>query len=221
MVPDRGVTAVSINFKTPDLIKRAVTSFTKYYSGFPILLVDNGSHDTSIDVFYQLKEQAPQATELVFNERNIHHVLPWIRHFDIFIRHMCLFLDSDSEVMKGGFVEMMLTLLEENPRHYVVGKRIFMNRRGFDVPEGQSGHPYIRPICMLIKRQIYLTLPPFVRHRAPCLENMISAVKNEYSLIHFPTEEYVDHKGRGTAGRHGYNLGWRSTVNYVMNKFGI
>ncbi len=73
MVPDRGVTAISINFETPDLIKRAVTSFRKYYSGFPILLVDNGSHDTSIDVFYQLKEQAPQANELVFNERNIHH----------------------------------------------------------------------------------------------------------------------------------------------------
>ena len=107
-------------------------------------------------MFYQLKEQAPQATELVFNERNIHHGPA----MDQALRHLhsayVLFLDSDSEVMKGGFVEMMLTLLEENPRHYVVG-----------------------PICMLIKRQIYLTLPPFVRHGAPCLENMISAEKND------------------------------------------
>ena len=129
------------------------------------------------------------------------------------------FLDSDCVVRKGGFLERMLSAAEEQPARYAVGKKILLNDRGYEVPAG--GHEYIRPICMLVKRTPYLSLPPFERHGAPCLANMSAAVQRGFVLVNFPIDEFVDHEGRGTAGRFGYRLGLRGRVNHVLNKFGL
>jgi hypothetical protein len=115
----------------------------------------------------------------------------------------------------------MIALIEHDPHGYAAGKRITMNRRGFDLPEGSIGHPYLRPICLLVRRDLYLTLPPFERHGAPCLRNMIAASQRGYALLHFPVEEYILHEGRGTAYRHGYRLGWRGKVNHFLNRIGL
>lgn len=132
-----------------------------------------------------------------------------------------LFMDSDCEVVRGGFVEPMVDILDRDSTAYATGKRIFMNKRGFDVVASEQSYPYIRPICMLIKRELYITLPPFQRHGAPCLENMTAAVDRGLSLIDFPVLDYVRHAGRGTASRYGYNLGWRGRLNYFLNKIGL
>jgi GT2 family glycosyltransferase len=132
-----------------------------------------------------------------------------------------LFIDSDCVVTKGGFLEIMLAKLEESEHLYAAGKLIFMNRRGYDVSESSHSYPYIRPICMLIKRELYLRLPPFRRHGAPCLANMRAAVRNNLGLIHVPVEEYLLHEGRGTAGRHGYRLGLSGRLNHILNRLGM
>ncbi len=140
------------------------------------------------------------------------------------LRHLqspyVLFLDSDCEVNNGGFIEPMIAQLDESSNHYIIGKKIFMNKRGFDIPEGPDAIPYIRPLCMLVKREVYLTLPPFERHGTPCLVNMREAVSRGLTLLHFPVDEYVYHEGRGTAGRHGYKLGWRGKMNHLLNRLG-
>jgi hypothetical protein len=74
---------------------------------------------------------------------------------------------------------------------------------------------------MLVKRESYLSLPPFVRHGAPCLANMRAAAAQGLTLSNFPVEEYVHHEGRGTASRHGYKLGVRGKINHVLNKLGL
>jgi glycosyltransferase involved in cell wall biosynthesis len=186
-----------------------------------LLLIDNGSRDESVDVLLQFKQQAPQKTEVLLNNRNLHHGPAMDQALQRLKSPYALFLDSDCEVMRGGFIELMLDLLEGGPHRYVVGKLIFMNDRGFDLPEGQRGHPYIRPICMLVRRKLYLTLPPFTRHGTPCFRNMVQAVANGLELIHFPVDDYVFHEGRGTARRHGYGLGWRSRLDYLLNKAGL
>jgi hypothetical protein len=134
---------------------------------------------------------------------------------------LALILDSDIVVRRGGFVEAMLRALESTPQSYAVGRRTWMNRRGFDVPESPGAVPYIRPICMLLRRPLYLTLPPFTRHGAPCLANMRAAHRRGLQLLPFPVEDYITHEGRGTAGRYGYGLGIRGKINHLLNSAGI
>jgi hypothetical protein len=50
---------------------------------------------------------------------------------------------------------------------------------------------------------------------------MLHAARNRMTLVDFPVEEYIVHKGRGTAARHGYRLGWRGKLNFVMNRLGL
>ena len=74
---------------------------------------------------------------------------------------------------------------------------------------------------MLIRREPYLTLPPFERHGSPCLANMRAARAAGLALLDFPVDAYVRHLGRGTAGRHGYRLGMRGRLNHLLNKLGL
>jgi glycosyltransferase involved in cell wall biosynthesis len=216
-----GVTAVVINFRTPDLTRRVIESFRSFYPALPLLLVDNGSEDESGRTLEELRAVAPGKTTLILNPSNRHHGPAMDQALRTVDTPFVLFLDSDCEVVQGGFVEAMLAHAMEDPRNYIVGKKIFMNDRGFDVAEEPGAHPYIRPICMLVRRELYLGLPPFERHGAPCLANMRAARTTGLGLIHFPVEEFVRHEGRGTASRHGYRLGWRGRLNHLMNKIGL
>ncbi len=215
------VTSVIINYKTPDLTSCAITSFRGYYPAARLILIDNGSHDGSSSILNEFTRQTPDSTELIVNEHNRHHgpaMHQALLHADT---PYVLFLDSDCEVVKGGFIERMVSSLEQNTHHYAAGKLVFMNRRGFDVAAGVNTIPYIRPICMLLKRELYWKLPPFQHHGTPCLANMKEASAQEFVLIDVPVDEYVMHKGRGTAGQYGYGLGWKGKLNHLMNKIGL
>ncbi len=183
--------------------------------------MDNGSTDESPAVLEHLKVSSPH-TSLVLHRSNLHHG-PAMHDAAMRLETpLVLFVDSDCEVLRGGFVEEMSALLESDSGSYAVGKRVYMNRRGFDVPDPAPGTtPYIRPICLMLKRDVYVTLPPFERHGAPCLRNMTEAVRQGFSLEDFPIENFVRHEGRGTAGRFGYNLGFWGKLNHLLNKLGM
>jgi molybdopterin-guanine dinucleotide biosynthesis protein A len=215
------IVSVIINFKTPDLTHRAVSGLRRFYPDLPLLLIDNGSSGPSAAALDGLRELSPDRTEVILNRRNIHHgpaMDQALRHLDA---ELVLFLDSDCEVVQGGFVEAMTERAAQSPECYAVGKLVFMNKRGFDVDRTANGAlPYIRPVCMLINRELYLTLPAFEHHGTPCLNNMREAARRGLSLVDFPTERYVRHEGRGTAARYGYRLGLKGKLNYLLNKFG-
>jgi glycosyltransferase involved in cell wall biosynthesis len=215
------VTAVIINFRTPELLERAVTSFRNHYPATPLLLIDNGSGDDSPHLMSELRDRWPLATEVILNDSNRHHGPAMDQALRTVRSPYVLFLDSDCEVVKGGMLEGLLARAEADPHHYATGKKIFMNPRGFDVPEREEAIPYIRPICMLIHRERYLVLPPFERHGAPCLVNMKAATARGFSLIHFPVEDFVLHTGRGTASIYGYRLGLRGKLNHLLNRLGF
>jgi len=215
------VTVVSVNYRTPDLITRAVRSFREYYPQTPLLLIDNGSGDDSVDHLMALQAAHPECTDLVLNTENRHHGPAMDQALRTVDTPLVLFLDSDIVVRRHGFVAGMTSALADVPHSYATGKRIWMNRRGFDVEESAGGTPYIRPICMMLRRQVYLSLPPFRRHGAPCLENMRAAHQRKLQLVPFPIEDFIDHDGRGTAGRHGYHLGLRGKINHLLNVIGV
>ncbi len=215
------LTVVIINFQTPDLTSGAVRSLRRFYPEVPLLLIDNGSGDQSPRLLEELRRAQPEKTELLLNVTNFHHGPAMDQALRLVETPYVLFLDSDCVVERGGFLEAMLDLAAGESRGYAVGKKIFMNDRGFDVDEAPGTHPYIRPICMLIHRARYLELPPFERHGAPCLVNMRAAASAGLALLHFPVEEYARHLGRGTASRHGYRLGWKGRLNHLLNRIGL
>ncbi len=215
------LTVVIINFQTPDLTSGAVGSLRRFYPEVPLLLIDNGSGDTSPRMLEELRLVQPEKTEILLNVANLHHGPAMDQALRLLETPYVLFLDSDCVVERGGFLEAMLNLCAGEPRGYAAGKKIYMNDRGFDVDQSPGAHPYIRPICMLIHRERYLGLPPFERHGAPCLTNMRAADATGLALLHFPVDEYVRHLGRGTASRHGYRLGWRGRLNHLLNRFGL
>jgi hypothetical protein len=220
-MPNTSVTAVVINFQTPDLTQRAVSSLRRWYSALPLLLIDNGSQDNSDAVLRSLVADAPAQTTLLRNSRNLYHGPA----MDQAMRHLAtdevFFLDSDCMLTRGGVLERLTEALHADEKIYAAGKRIFINSRGFDVPPGPQAHPYVRPICLLIRRAPYFTLPPFEHHGAPCLTNMRAAVAAGFRLADVPVDEYVRHEGRGTAGRFGYQLGWKGKWNHLLNKLGM
>lgn len=213
------VTAVVINFRTPDLTTRAVTSFRRFYPRLLLLIIDNGSGAGDFVRLQQLSASAPDVITLITNPANLHHGPAMDQASRLARTPFVLFLDSDCEILRGGFLEGMLELLSDGPPRYAVGKKILMNDRGFDVTE--NGHEYVRPVCMLMNRALYRELPPFERHGAPCLANMRAASERGLQLLHFPIDDYVRHDGRGTAGRHGYRLGWRGRLNHMLNRLGF
>jgi hypothetical protein len=214
------VTTVIINYRTPDLLDRAIASFRQFYPGEQLLLIDNGSHDgASADVMHVWKGRYSTCTDLLLNDDNIHHGPAIDQAMHIASSPFLFLLDSDCELIHGGIIEKMYDALVAAPRHYAAGKLTCMDRRGFDLPVGTSGAtPYIRPICMLFRRQTYLELPPARKHGTPLLANMRAAASRGLSVIDFPIDEYVIHKGRGTAARFGYGLGWRGTINFLLHK---
>lgn len=215
------ITAVIINYQTPDLTKTALTSFRKFYPQIPILLIDNGSKDNSQEVLKRIVDSHPDLIKFVTNKKNLHHGPAMHQAVGILKNEFMLFFDSDCEVIKGGFIEVMLKELESDDKNYAAGKLIHMNKRGFDVEPSVASIKYIRPICMMIRRSLYKDLEPFQHHGAPCLKNMIAANERGYHLIDFNIEDYVNHKGRGTASRFGYNLGLRGKLNFILNKVGL
>lgn len=215
------ISAAIINFRTPDLTTAAVRSFRKFYPDVPLTLVDNGSFDDSASVLGNVRDEAPTVTQLILNPSNRFHGPA----MDQVVRHVSsefvLFLDSDCEIQTGGFIEQMLSHMRAEKRCYAVGKRVFMNRRGFHVKDGAGSIAYIHPICMLLRRSSYLMLTPFRHHGSPCLDNMREAAKQDYLLVDFPIFDFITHTGRGTARRHGYGLGMRGKLNYLLNKMGL
>ena len=215
------VTAVIINFRTPELTRHAVETLRMRYPSLPLLLIDNGSGPASVVELRRLREESPDRTELLLNPRNIHHgpamhqALQWLQNRYI------LFIDSDCEIRREGFVEQMTRIAAQDPGVYAIGKLIYMNARGFDIKESPGAHAYIRPICMMVNREAYLTLPPFERHGAPCLRNMIAASAAGLKLVHLAVEDYIRHEGRGTAARFGYRLGVKGRVNHLLNRLGL
>jgi glycosyltransferase involved in cell wall biosynthesis len=215
------VTAVIINFQTPDLTRLAVQSLRRFYPALPLLLIDNGSSDGSPDILREIIVATGGPVELLLNRSNRHHGPAMDQALHYLSTDFVLFMDSDCEMVAEGVIERMTEALRADPNNYAAGKRIFMNRRGFDVQEHPGAFPVLRPMCLEVRRETYLALPPFERHGAPCLKNMRGAVERGYGLVHVPVEEYVRHKGRGTASRFGYRLGWKGKMNHLFNRLGL
>ena len=200
------ITTIVVNYRTLDLTRLSVESFLKFYPGGRMLLIDNGSYDDSTLYLQEITERLPNV-QSICNAANIHHG-PALHQGILACKSRFVFtMDSDCLVHRGGFLEAMLALLEEFDL-YAIGRMERKQRFGFDVPpDAKSFIPYIHPSAMLLDKQKYFLLPPFFQHGSPCIRNMQAVQQADFTIRHFDVGAYIDHSGRGTCARYGYDLG--------------
>lgn len=210
------VYAVVVHYQTPDLLETAVRSFCGVYPAIPVLVVDNGSEDASRTVIEDLRREFGSVSALLL-DRNVYHGPAMDRAIRAVESDYVFLLDSDTVTKAGGFLEEMVQLCEPEPV-YAVGQVVDVNRRGF---AAGSGTPVTASAYMLIDRAKYLSLPPFIHHGLPVLQNFQAASEAGYRVVDYPIARFIEHLGRGTAERYGYGLGIRSRIDYLLHKLGL
>lgn len=111
-----------------------------------------------------------------------------------------LALDSDCEVLRGGFVEEMLEYFSDEDV-YAVGRTVYLGRGG---NPRTKGAPHIHESVIVLDVQKYRTLEPYVHFGVPSLFNMLDAVAKDYRLVDFsigPETSCVHHKFQGSRKR--------------------
>ncbi len=195
------VTVVSVNFKTPKLIRDCITSFRGRYPKAPYILIDNGGCVASLQVARELGKTVD--VTVVENRVNIGHG-PALHQGIALVKTPYVFtLDSDTVTRASGFLEVMLGMFSGNPNLFALGWLRYTNENGVASPhqELKRGIKYIHPHACMLDRNKYLGLnQPFVHTGAPATRLMWVAVKAGYELGSFPVEKYIWHKEAGTRG---------------------
>jgi glycosyltransferase involved in cell wall biosynthesis len=185
------------------------------------VLIENGSHDSSTRLVHDLASRHSNVSAVI-NERNRYHGPAMHQGITIAQTKYVFTLDSDCEVVCGGFLEEMLQLFVDE-LVYAVGELRYKNRFGYTYGYAQSPGldadarpnqrrriPYVHPYAMLLDRAKYQRLDPFIHHGAPCIKNMRGAKKAGYRVLHYPVGSFVIHHAEGTSAQHGYGLRARS-----------
>ena len=196
------VTVVSVNFKTPGLIRDCIVSLRRNYIGIPIILIDNGGCSASLATVRTI-DRTFGSTTTIENSHNIGHG-PALHQGIMHAKTPYVFtLDSDTATKSGGFVEAMLREFDKNPKLFALGWLRYTNANGVASPKQnlKRGMPYVHPYACMIDRKKYLKLKqPFIHSGAPATKLMQAAKKVGYALKSFPIEGYIWHKEAGTRG---------------------
>ena len=217
--PHLDVRAVVVHYRTPDLLQRAVESWFHFYPDVPLTIFDNAPVSDDAEVVASLRNRYPRV-DYIPSPENVGHGPGMDRSIRSASEAFIFLLDSDTVVQKGGFLEAMIPHFERGSV-YGVGRRVRVNRRGYNVEENHKGFPALDPAYMLIRRTAYLSLPPFIQHGQPVVENFSAAMERGLELVPFDIGSWILHEHRGTVNRHGYGLGLRGKINHILNMLGL
>ncbi len=211
------MTVVLIHFQTPDLLTDAVGTFRSFYPDVQMMILDNGSRDHSEPVLKNMERKYSGKIRMEYLKENIYHGPAMDLAMRTVMTPFVFFLDTDVRVKKGGFLEPMIEEFRDQGV-YGVGRLNTVNKRGFS---SDSGTTIILTPYMMLRRTAYFQFPPFGHHGMPTLKNFSEAHKKGYRFCSFPVDDFIEHFGRGTAGRYGYKLGLKGRWSFVMNKLGL
>ncbi len=219
------VRVVIVHYRTIDLLQTAVTTLRAHYPNIPLTIVDNGATEETRRAVEEVRRLSPEYTQVISVEENGGHG----PGMDLAIRqaeeHYIFCLDSDTVVDRGGFLEEMSAQLQSEGDQMMlgVGRIVYMDRRGFGAGERQGRHtiPALDPAYMMIDAQLYRTLPRFAHHGSPVVGTFAAAQKRGLQIGRFEIETYITHLHRGTVQRHGYGLGLKSKIDFILHKLGF
>ncbi|MYN04301.1 methyltransferase domain-containing protein [Pseudoduganella sp. DS3] len=163
---------VAVSYNSPDLIASLLGTLRKFYPSNPVFIID-GSAPEIAEQIAPIAAQFEQVRFIPFGY-NIHHGpgMAWAIE-NLGLSGPVLFLDSDVEVLKRGFLESLAEHLE--PHLYGVGSVAPVDENGFT--NGPNPMPYLHPACMLTNIEVVRQWPLPVKHGAPMLPPMMALAK--------------------------------------------
>ncbi|MET0321341.1 MAG: tetratricopeptide repeat protein [Duganella sp.] len=197
---------VTVSYNAPDLIEALLRTLRQFY-GNRVYVIDGSNPDVAEKI------RAIAATfdnvEFIPFGYNIHHGpgLAWaINHLGL--TGEVLFLDSDVEILRGGFIETMHERLR--PGMYGVGSIQPVNEQGYDRADGVVR--YLHPACMLTNIDVVRQWPMPIKHGAPLIAAMLAihhAGRHELiASIDWIREDF----SAQPAHRHYIKHDWQGTV---------
>lgn len=205
------ITALTINYNTPDLLERLLGSFRKFYD-IPFVVVD-GSDPVNYRKIIGYRKK--YKVKIVHFPYNIHHGPGMAFGINYIQSPQIILLDSDLVVKRRGFLEDLKAKLR--PDAYGIGDIQIINEFGMNVLEGIK---YLHPACALINRNIVMRYSLPSLHGAPLIKAMKEIHNSGFSeklLIHEPwvtndfrnpKKRFISHDWQGTVlktGGYNYN----------------
>ncbi len=202
------ITALTVNYNTPDLIDRSYRSIRRHHRDMSVIIID-GSDDRTSEMYND------HNTKVVFAGHNIGHGRGLHMGLTLCWTPLALIFDSDIEMLKSP-VEDMIDCMEHDT--YGVGWVYYIGEDGVDYGTPGKKHkkkiPYLHPYFALINVRQYFMYKPFVHHGAPCYQAMIDIYKKNAShkLINHPLI---------TGHTSGEGINWKGRHNeYIRHDFG-
>ena len=175
------VTALTVNYNTPDLLDRVLSGFRTHYD-LPYWVVD-GSDEAN---FEQIKGFAEKyRVKIVHFNYNIHHGPGMAYGFQNIDTDQILLLDSDLIIYNKGFVEDFQSKLR--PDSYGIGA-VYNNIETEYVT-------YIHPACALINRKIALQYPLPTFYQSPMMVPMRFLQDNGLNILQDEPWVHDDYSG--------------------------
>lgn len=204
------IPVVTVSYNSPDLIEALLRTFRQFYSN-KVYVID-GSRP---EIAAQIAPVAARFADVEFIPfgYNIHHGpgMTWAIE-NLPLTGEVLFLDSDVEIKRPGFLESLQSHLE--PGMWGVGGIQQVNEQGYDRPD-DGPVAYLHPACMLVNMDVVRQWPLPIKHGAPLIPTMLALhragradlirhvdwVKDDFNApdaIH-----YIKHPWQGTVKRTG------------------
>jgi hypothetical protein len=209
------ITALTVNYNTPDYLERLLSSFRKYYD-IPYIVID-GSDEQHFEKIREFPEKYD--VRIIHFKYNIHHG-PGMEYG---ITQCCktgqiLIMDSDMIIHNGGWLTDMYNQLK--PESYGIGdvqKEFYMEGKV------KVWVPYLHPAFCLVNKKVVRQYPMPIKGGAPMIAAMkeIWLQKKSDKLLqrldwlkddlYKHKKQYVqhneNHEGMGTVARTGgYHL---------------
>ncbi|RFP08077.1 MULTISPECIES: methyltransferase domain-containing protein [unclassified Duganella] len=212
------IPVISVSYNSAELIEDLLGSFRAHYSN-PVTIIDGSSeqHYRAIEAVCARYADV----RFIHFDYNIHHGpgMAWAFQ-NLGLHGRVLVLDSDIQVIRGGFLEDMAARLQ--PGMYGVGYVNHVNEGGFDVKYEEGAVRYLHPACMLLNIEVVREWPLPTKHGAPMTEAMLALrragrsdlvqgidwLRNDFLAIETNQPRlYLRHDWQGTVKRSGsYNL---------------
>lgn len=223
------IPVVTVSYNSPDLIEALLRTFRQFYTN-KVYVIDGSRPEIAAQIGAIV--QRFDNVEFIPFGYNIHHGpgMTWAIE-NLALPDQVLFLDSDVEIRKPGFLETMQAALR--PGMWGVGSIQQVDERGYDRPE-DGAVAYLHPACMLVNMDVVRQWPLPIKHGAPLVATMLALHRtgNAHLLGHldwikedFSSPEavhYIKHPWQGTVHRTGgyhYDLPPASTDvdSYLMH----
>lgn len=219
---------VTVSYNAPDLIEALLRTLRQFYSN-RVYIIDGSNPDVAEQI--RAITDGHDNVEFIPFGYNIHHGpgLAWaINHLGL--SGEVLFLDSDVEIVKAGFLEALHEHLQ--PGMYGVGSTQPVNEQGYDRPDGII--EYLHPACMLTNIEVVRQWPLPIKHGAPMIHTMLalhhSGNTHLFKHIQWVRDDfegdkpphYIKHPWQGTVRRTGgyhYDLPSATAVNTDLLHF--